>query len=114
MFRAMVDYATATARFPRVCGDVPSFTGPASSLKVFSPRVRGCSDYDVEAIAEEAVFPACAGMFLIGCNAIGHSPGFPRVCGDVPSAWIWASEASMFSPRVRGCSVFSYRRTIGS
>ena len=50
------------------------------------------------------VFPAYAGMFLYDDHADWNSPGFPRVCGDVPKPWTRPDYCSQFSPRMRGCS----------
>ena len=70
--------------FPRVRGDVPWGQNQHQRYNLFSPRARGCSGLTLSTIAQTAVFPACAGMFLIaGSLTLPHS-GFPRVRGDVP------------------------------
>ena len=70
--------------FPRVRGDVPSSNNPNILRATFSPRARGCS---VQVFAYEnwlAVFPACAGMFLLRRQRCANRRSFPRVRGDVP------------------------------
>ena len=51
----------------------------------FSPRARGCSLIGASSQFTEAVFPACAGMFLIAECDLTLAERFPRVRGDVPS-----------------------------
>ena len=50
-------------RFPRVCGDVPGVQNLVLDPTEFSPRMRGCSEKGVVAVAAPPVFPAYAGMF---------------------------------------------------
>ena len=90
--------------FPRVRGDVPWVARGAMGSLVFSPRARGCSRNRRHAIEDIAVFPACAGMFLLTVNRPDSSSGFPRVRGDVPPGTIPDPNATPFSPRARGCS----------
>ena len=96
---------TATClRFPRVCGDVPMYTGKQFPPREFSPRVRGCSlDTETENHWLQ-VFPACAGMFLPQSCTTATCLRFPRVCGDVPMYTGKQFPPREFSPRVRGCS----------
>ena len=51
-----------------------------------------------------AVFPACAGMFLIGRICSSTKSCFPRVRGDVPPTPSRPQRSRRFSPRARGCS----------
>ena len=53
---------------------------------------------------EKIVFPACAGMFLEQRLADYVIRGFPRMRGDVPSAWTGLRIVDKFSPHARGCS----------
>ena len=70
----------------------------------FSPRARGCSDWARSEIEGRAVFPACAGMFLLRSPLRRKLRGFPRVRGDVPLADYQRLRLKKFSPRARGCS----------
>ena len=70
----------------------------------FSPHTRGCSAAHVVVVSVLPVFPAYAGMFrrrFGGCQA---GFGFPRIRGDVPSAFRRVSSRIRFSPHTRGCS----------
>ena len=90
--------------FPRVRGDVPAVVQTGTWPAPFSPRARGCSPADTVSKPADAVFPACAGMFLL-IHTIGHgADSFPRVRGDVPPRSTRAVSRSSFSPRARGCS----------
>ena len=104
MFRAVADYPTATARFPRVRGDVPQWRPSVRGYMGFSPRARGCSDLFVGLIEKIKVFPACAGMFRGVQLAVGVARCFPRVRGDVPLIGPLLDLVVEFSPRARGCS----------
>ena len=70
--------------FPRVCGDVPARLIKSSTIYLFSPRMRGCSDDFIVSFLDHRVFPAYAGMFPEFDFSAFYHPGFPRVCGDVP------------------------------
>ena len=72
---------------------------------MFSPRARGCSCAGDDLQKAQAVFPACAGMFLPILTWFAPLVGFPRVRGDVPTCLAMACAVSRFSPRARGCSV---------
>ena len=93
-------------RFPRVCGDVPDKVFHAHGLGLFSPRMRGCSVIRPQRKRLIAVFPAYAGMFRLVAKWWVGFLGFPRVCGDVPSANYLGVSLKKFSPRMRGCSWF--------
>ena len=104
MFPPPVIFQQATPCFPRVRGDVPTFRQVSMLILPFSPRARGCSE-DAELRADwEAVFPACAGMFLAARTFRFNSCRFPRVRGDVPVSRSPNSRRTPFSPRARGCS----------
>ena len=90
--------------FPRVCGDVPIIADEQWAFTQFSPRMRGCSGRRASGRRPQAVFPAYAGMFRITPGTSSGSVSFPRVCGDVPQVIRVGPGASMFSPRMRGCS----------
>ena len=81
---------TATAyhrhRFPRVRGDVPSFSTTVRNAGKFSPRARGCSRPPLRSVVVTDVFPACAGMFREKDFRGTMTGSFPRVRGDVPCA----------------------------
>ena len=91
--------------FPRVRGDVPTCAAAIFRHSSFSPRARGCSGLNLRRELLKRVFPACAGMFRGSCSSPISPPSFPRVRGDVPFDFMYASRAVWFSPRARGCSL---------
>ena len=103
--------------FPRIRGDVPPPPVLPGLPAQFSPHTRGCSAPTTPMIAGAIVFPAYAGMFrrLLVKPSLGRS--FPRIRGDVPSAWqantartlVFPAYAGMFrrsAPTVRQNSCF--------
>ena len=70
--------------FPRVCGDVPFSSRKFRLLRLFSPRMRGCSEGVPVVGWVGGVFPAYAGMFRPSNFRRPQWIRFPRVCGDVP------------------------------
>ena len=69
--------------------------------------MRGCSADRLAGCLEPEVFPAYAGMFPVrAIRALGVG-GFPRVCGDVPKLKTSSKASTTFSPRMRGCSLFT-------
>ena len=70
----------------------------------FSPHTRGCSESSNHKRSENTVFPAYAGMFRRHRPISSGNPGFPRIRGDVPSAFRRVSSRIRFSPHTRGCS----------
>ena len=90
--------------FPRARGDVPHALVIIISMKVFSPRTRGCSSRPRNHHQHEGVFPAHAGMFRIRVGVCGHPNRFPRARGDVPRKHLMVARLRRFSPRTRGCS----------
>ena len=91
-------------RFPRVRGDVPTLLTRCKPHLPFSPRARGCSLRETYPHVYDAVFPACAGMFLQNRTPGQPQICFPRVRGDVPCVKFLAGNDPLFSPRARGCS----------
>ena len=85
MFPARFTGGESVKRFPRVRGDVPTFSLSVLLPRRFSPRARGCSASTVSFDVASWVFPACAGMFL---SPLGR-----------------CSMVRPFSPRARGCSL---------
>ena len=85
-------------------GDVPFAHVLIPDEVQFSPRARGCSVEKARKEYQEAVFPACAGMFREKNKKDPHQLSFPRVRGDVPSIEDNLLIMSLFSPRARGCS----------
>ena len=71
---------------------------------MFSPRARGCSEFVKLGLETPMVFPACAGMFLLGHTRFWRLRSFPRVRGDVPFSLCASLFVVGFSPRARGCS----------
>ena len=104
MFPACVCVVDVCECFPRVRGDVPDELVAAVFFRGFSPRARGCSFTEALGPGMNAVFPACAGMFLIGVVILILPHRFPRVRGDVPRKTRNQSPPVSFSPRARGCS----------
>ena len=98
--------------FPRVRGDVPTFASTTIAPMMFSPRARGCSGSEAGTAMRSAVFPACAGMFLVSVVMGGCFSCFPRVRGDVPSTAACSGDRWWFSPRARGCSAGQVIRSL--
>ena len=85
MFRFPHPSTHATARFPRIRGDVPLPVPRLKSTSWFSPHTRGCSLVRVPGFVKRHVFPAYAGMFLSYPWIYASIRGFPRIRGDVPN-----------------------------
>ena len=66
--------------------------------------MRGCSAQIYAWKKGIKVFPAYAGMFLVGEGRVWGGSSFPRVCGDVPLHLFDDDFGDLFSPRMRGCS----------
>ena len=113
MFLDFLDYHHCFLRFPRVCGDVPSFSSLLLFPCKFSPRMRGCSAGRSSALPRRGVFPAYAGMFRFTGGLEAQADRFPRVCGDVPRQPPRFIETSRFSPRMRGCSDYKTCSSLG-
>ena len=104
MFRRPARQCILKRGFPRVRGDVPWGAAMQSAQEGFSPRARGCSGASATSSGCGAVFPACAGMFLVRTWDTGEYWSFPRVRGDVPPPSFAPAVSPAFSPRARGCS----------
>ena len=100
--------------FPRVRGDVPSKSSTVQTMRWFSPRARGCSAEEELKKDKPAVFPACAGMFLVHHSGAKFGLGFPRVRGDVPDQAIYPTTNRRFSPRARGCSQMQLQKSFSN
>ena len=84
MFLWLSRWCCFVAGFPRIRGDVPNHERRTVAVPRFSPHTRGCSDAECHQIMEQAVFPAYAGMFLLGSGRKARIKSFPRIRGDVP------------------------------
>ena len=104
MFRSPCGGGFGLARFPRIRGDVPNQAITSEAKTRFSPHTRGCSESSNHKRSENTVFPAYAGMFRRHRPISSGNPGFPRIRGDVPSAFRRVSSRIRFSPHTRGCS----------
>ena len=79
--------AESLSRFPRMRGDVPEIRAASIVRMMFSPHARGCSWQHRQFYYPEYVFPACAGMFRYRKREKIFEGCFPRMRGDVPSAF---------------------------
>ena len=113
MFRKRLHQDGGAPGFPRVCGDVPHCPETPKELFKFSPRMRGCSLWTGSMVCLARVFPAYAGMFRANSTLHTAQTCFPRVCGDVPTCTMNFSITPMFSPRMRGCSLFLHHEAGG-
>ena len=104
MFLGFCSCGKALLRFPRVRGDVPWHIDSNGADPEFSPRARGCSAQAATDGVQQAVFPACAGMFLWQDRKGPGYRRFPRIRGDVPARPASRSSRASFSPHTRGCS----------
>ena len=100
-------------RFPRIRGDVPAAEHIIDSFSMFSPHTWGCSQPLRLNQQIQHVFPAYAEMFRRPATSPLQGKGFPRVCGDVPSALPRWNSMWAFSPRMRGCSESYHQRMSG-
>ena len=105
MFRLSSRGTVMVVSFPRIRGDVPNPIGLDRHMPTFSPHTRGCSWFVSTAANDPEVFPAYAGMFLLGDIGALIGEGFPRIRGDVPSCVGAELPNSGFSPHTRGCSL---------
>ena len=89
--RMFPTWATTTGTwkgFPRIRGDVPLQLPGQGAVLPFSPHTRGYSCECSTSGAGGAVFPACAGMFLVATAVTTLRQCFPRVRGDVLPVWL--------------------------
>ena len=91
--------------FPRIRGDVPRPLSLFDQVGEFSSHTRGCSWFGSRPKPRQTVFPAYAGMLLIGLPENKVVVGFPRIRGDVPGFSHPLIIVNAFSPHTRGCSV---------
>ena len=106
MFPASRRLTTPTGRFPRIRGDVPLSFRQLGVILRFSPHTRGCSPHGPQLLELGKVFPAYAGMFLVGISITSGANRFPRIRGDVPQCAQRGRESGRFSPHTRGCSAW--------
>ena len=85
MVRSCIGLGKLPGRFPRVCGDGPSWMQSRGDSIRVPPRMRGWSCATRDNRANEGGSPAYAGMVLRHCERSGLPVWFPRVCGDGPS-----------------------------
>ena len=72
-------------------------------LLVSSPLMRGCFFAPDTRFTTRCVFPAHAGVFLIGVHDHRHRTGLPRSCGGVSCLLSILVFHSRSSPLMRGC-----------
>ncbi len=87
---------------PRVCGERPEFTHPATSIGGSSPRVRGTPTVSKSSAAMRRFIPACAGNAPHRPRPIPRPPVHPRVCGERSKRIRRRALLRGSSPRVRG------------
>ena len=88
MFLVAIVVSFLVNRFPRIRGDVPLQLPGQGAVLPFSPHTRGYSCECSTSGAGGAVFPACAGMFLVATAVTTLRQCFPRVRGDVLPVWL--------------------------
>ena len=104
MFRSRPRSRKSTASFPHACGDVPAREAALIAGFSFSPRLWGCSRYNVALRPRLLLFPTPVGMFRRSPTTGASASPFPHACGDVPEATPSSASPSVFSPRLWGCS----------
>ena len=100
----------ARSGLPRARGGVPIDGHGRSSVKLSSPRTRGCSRVWLAQGRQGEVFPAHAGVFPSHSAIPISRRGLPRARGGVPSAPRHFPESPSSSPRTWGCSQASIVR----
>ena len=93
----------------RARGDVPHALRIVMTLRLFTPRTRGCPRVFFAPILRSLIYPAPAGMYLIESGMKPKEIHLPRVCGGVPWRMVCPPPAYTFTPRSRG--VFPMRLT---
>ena len=91
-------------RLPRTRGGVPNPTAQVRQVGKSSPHTRGCSQRRTLDQAGSQVFPAHAGVFLDGVQAMKGAARLPRARGGVPFVGPVARAFNVSSLHTRGCS----------
>ena len=104
MLRAFHAHLIPSKGFPRIRGDAPRPPRGSPVDYSFSPHTRGCSLLDIHVHSDPFVFPAYAGMLLIGTTPQPGYRSFPRIRGDAPAHRGRLVGLRRFSPHTRGCS----------
>ena len=94
--------AASWARFPRTRGDGPLSRCGFSRPTMLSPHTRGWTARGVAEGAEEAGFPAHAGMDRRLAGRLRLDMRFPRTRGDGPRAGCGTARTCSVSPHTRG------------
>ena len=87
---------------PRACGDVPAGKNAFFMKKLFTPRLRGCTQERRASDFAAAIYPAPAGMYPTIPITMASSIYLPRACGGVPTIMRAMRHACGFTPRLRG------------
>ena len=88
---------------PRIRGGVSANLLTLGRLKQSSPHTRGCFSDAIRWRADNAVFPAYAGVFPSATARTAHRSRLPRIRGGVSSRASPRSSAMKSSPHTRGC-----------
>ena len=88
--------------YPRVCGGTRGVTSATWTNPGLSPRVRGNRSASPCRMPASWSIPACAGEPRRGCQRIGNTTVYPRVCGGTAVASTEIRRQDGLSPRVRG------------
>ena len=71
---------------PRACGGVPATKALSARKRLFTPRLRGCSQFAVDHLQGHPIYPAPAGVYPISKIRACQDADLPRACGDVPAS----------------------------
>jgi len=104
--------------FPHACGGVPNTRRQWQGRNAFSPRMWGCSEQRHICFNFCWVSPTHVGCSLdklgyrtVSVRLSAHAEVLsnrPHACGGVPLNVLYAPALMLFSPRMWGCSLFSF------
>ena len=100
---------------PRIRGGVSVGVQSGGRADVSSPHTRGCFSVLRSLNYSSCVFPAYAGVFLMGFGNYDIDEGLPRIRGGVSLASQVYERAKQSSPHTRGCfslGILRHRRHV--
>ena len=91
---------------PRMRGDRPPPFDRYAIFPSFTPHARGSTPHATTCTLYKHVYPACAGIDLMGGGTVRLPSGLPRMRGDRPKPVYIRQRGELFTPHARG-STFS-------
>ncbi len=99
---------------PRMRGDRPCFGGDLLRRDRFTPHARGSTLIVGGQVAQEGVYPACAGIDLLPDPRFPIGTSLPRMRGDRPATDFWRDAVYRFTPHARGSTHMKPLRVFSS